>query len=226
MHMRLGKTLSRFLVSGFVAFFLIGPVALAASEADLEDLPGFNLTLPGQPGVFDYYVLALSWSPAFCESLRTEGQTDPQCKNPGLGFVVHGLWPQFRSGGYPAYCNLDEASVDESLLGSWPSDKLELPPEHGDFVAYEWSKHGTCTGLDQEDYFNLLKKAVSEVRVPESFLNGVQPLNLEETDLMNRFLEVNPAFFHEQMRVLRYREGRISDLLLCFDKSLRPMPCE
>ena len=41
------------------------------------------------PGAFDFYVLALSW---------------PQCE-PGrrLGFVVHGLWPQYERG-FPSEC--------------------------------------------------------------------------------------------------------------------------
>ena len=45
-----------------------------------------------EPGTFDYYLLSLSWSPAYCLS-------DPgaaECNGPRrFGFIVHGLWPQY-----------------------------------------------------------------------------------------------------------------------------------
>ncbi|MBV6657046.1 MAG: hypothetical protein KI785_04680 [Devosiaceae bacterium] len=52
---------------------------------------------------FDFYVLALSWSPAFCAS--PDGRdADRQC-GPGadFGFITHGLWPQFEDG-WPSFC--------------------------------------------------------------------------------------------------------------------------
>ena len=49
-------------------------------------------------GTFDFYVLALSWSPGFCETSST-ARSDKQCANgSGLGFVTHGLWPQSEVG--------------------------------------------------------------------------------------------------------------------------------
>src|SRR5580692_7150493 len=55
----------------------------------------------GQPGAFDYYVLALSWSPEFCHSHPTK----PECVWGKFGFVVHGLWPQYANG-YPEIVRL------------------------------------------------------------------------------------------------------------------------
>ena len=53
-------------------------------------------------GQFDFYVLALSWSPGFCETGGPAGRR--QCDTgSGLGFVTHGLWPQ-REQGYPSFC--------------------------------------------------------------------------------------------------------------------------
>ena len=54
----------------------------------------------GQPGVFDYYLLTLSWSPEFCHSHADK----PECQSGHHGFVVHGLWPQY-SNGYPEHCS-------------------------------------------------------------------------------------------------------------------------
>lgn len=49
----------------------------------------------GEPGRFDYYAVALSWSPAFCAT-----HDDPDQCAPGrqAGFVLHGLWPQYERG--------------------------------------------------------------------------------------------------------------------------------
>ena len=53
-------------------------------------------------GVFDYYLLALSWSPTFCLT----HQKDAQCSGKGYGFVLHGLWPQYTRGGWPQSLSL------------------------------------------------------------------------------------------------------------------------
>jgi ribonuclease T2 len=66
-----------------------------------------------EPGTFDYYLLSLSWSPAFCLS-------DPEaseCNGPRrLGFIVHGLWPQYEKG-WPENCNVHE-QVPDNVISS------------------------------------------------------------------------------------------------------------
>ena len=49
-------------------------------------------------GDFDFYVFSLSWSPGFCDTGGAEKARD-QCRaGAALGFVVHGLWPQYNAG--------------------------------------------------------------------------------------------------------------------------------
>ena len=49
-------------------------------------------------GNFDYYVLALSWQPAFCEGRpdKSECRTQTQNRFDANNFVLHGLWPNQR----------------------------------------------------------------------------------------------------------------------------------
>ena len=66
----------------------------------LGSAPGQEQRQQHQPGQFDFYVLALSWSPSFCQDSEERGrEAREQC---GLGrpysFVVHGLWPQYERG--------------------------------------------------------------------------------------------------------------------------------
>src|SRR5690349_21489907 len=56
------------------------------------------------PGDFQYYVLALSYAPDFCD--QPGGRKDPRECGTGrqLGFVVHGLWPQGENTRGPERC--------------------------------------------------------------------------------------------------------------------------
>src|SRR5215470_7016408 len=66
-------------------------------------------------GQFDYYVLALSWSPSFCE-IATGNARRQQCGVRPFSFVVHGLWPQYAADRVP-----DADKHDGHTLG----DRLE-----------------------------------------------------------------------------------------------------
>jgi len=81
----------------------------------------------GTPGDFDYYVLSLSWSSGFCETPageRARGQCDAGAN---LGFVVHGLWPQYEHG-YPSDCGpaarFPSRMALDSAQGLYPSEGL------------------------------------------------------------------------------------------------------
>ncbi|VEI44204.1 ribonuclease [Actinobacillus equuli] len=77
----------------------------------------------------DYYMLALSWSPAFCESQRNKNQGDVpqrlayQCAGgQNFGWVIHGLWPQNAKARsvdqHPRYCQGDLPEVSAKLLSN------------------------------------------------------------------------------------------------------------
>src|SRR5439155_1314714 len=83
----------------------------------------------GKPGVFDYYLLTLSWSPQFC----TTKPSDPQCNGQHkFGFVVHGMWPQFKNGSWPQMCSTKPGLSD-------PSAMLDIMPSKS-LIAHEWQK--------------------------------------------------------------------------------------
>ena len=110
----------------------------------------------------DYcYVLAYSWTADFCS-----GTGYPGCEHPNpfwlKNFTLHGLWPQYSdSTGYPSFCNKDpyDPTAPEKvgmtkMITYWPNVKYSVgDPSYGSFWEHEWSKHGTCTGLTQEKYF-------------------------------------------------------------------------
>jgi ribonuclease T2 len=81
----------------FAVFVLLALLTVAAGYAQHH---GSNQAQQGKPGVFDYYLLTLSWSPEFCHSHADK----PECQSGHHGFVVHGLWPQYADG-YPENCS-------------------------------------------------------------------------------------------------------------------------
>ena len=91
-----------------------------------------------QPGRFDFYVLALSWSPSFCEAAGERGTPPPrQCGARPYSFVVHGLWPQYEHG-YPEFCQVPAPRLDRNIV----SAMLDLMPAPR-LIFNAWDKHGT-----------------------------------------------------------------------------------
>jgi ribonuclease T2 len=171
-------------------------------------------TRGGPAGQFDFYVLALSWSPGFCE---TSGSSDGrrQCeKGSGLGFVVHGLWPQNEQG-YPSFCEpsgrfAPRAAVDEAS-GLFPDDNL---------ARYQWRKHGTCTGESPSGYFRAVQRAKELVRIPDGFSRPNIDTKVMPAEIERAFTAINPGLRPEMMAVSCGRRV-LQEIRICLDRDLR-----
>jgi len=109
----------------------------------------------------DIYVFAYSWTPEFCYN---KSSVYPGCAAPqsfwGKYFTLHGLWPQYSTGGYPQSCTTEPFNTSvpyavgwNDLVQYWPNVQYaETDPLYTSFWDHEWTKHGTCTGLSQFDY--------------------------------------------------------------------------
>jgi ribonuclease T2 len=136
-------------------------------------------------GKFDYYVLALSWSPDYCAA---KGGRDPQQCGGGkqLGFVLHGLWPQYQRG-YPQSCTTEafNPQMVQQFPDLYPSAKL---------YTHEWSKHGTCSGLTQLQYHQLAKTLKASVKIPDRYQRPRQPFRVTLAEFKRDFVQANPRF--------------------------------
>ncbi|MEF3368009.1 ribonuclease T2 [Methylocystis sp. 9N] len=160
---------------------------------------------------FDFYVLALSWSPGFCESV--EGAND-QCE-PGksLGFVVHGLWPQYEQG-RPSDCPGPRAPSRvalEKAEGLFPSEGL---------ARYEWRKHGVCSGKSPSDYFADVANARAAVTIPPLFVNPKGDQKFAPIDVERAFYDANPRL-RPGMMTVSCRRGVMDGVRICLSKDLR-----
>jgi ribonuclease T2 len=170
----------------------------------------------GTPGVFDYYVLSLSWSPEYC---AINGSNDPeQCADGRkFAFVVHGLWPQYERG-YPQNCAAGGAVSDaiiRRMLPLMPSPKL---------IEHEWRTHGTCSGLNQDAYFDLVRRAYSQVSIPADFKAPIKNIEVTPAQVKNEFVRANSAMPADAFRVL-CRGRFLSEVRVCLTKQLQGRAC-
>jgi ribonuclease T2 len=170
-----------------------------------------------QPGVFDYYLLALSWSPTYCAD-RGEERGDPQCR-PRTGrpfaFVLHGLWPQFERG-WPRDCRSSDrgfvpAPVAERMLDIMPSKRL---------VFHEYRTHGTCSGLGVDGYFDLARQLYDKIKIPQRFVGPIdERMTIAPGELVSEFMAANPQIKPDMIAVACGGPGnRLREVRICFDK--------
>ena len=166
----------------------------------------------GEPGVFDYYVLSLSWSPTYCTTDRHPNPTE--CAAP-RGFIVHGLWPQYERG-YPSDCpsNMPRRVRQETVDGM-----ADIMPG-ASLVNHEWQTHGVCSGLSQGSYFDQVHKAFQAVKLPRS-LSG---RTLAPRDIEQAFVAANPRMTTGGITVV-CRRGLLEEVRICLTKQLALRPC-
>lgn len=167
-------------------------------------------------GEFDYYVLALSWSPTFC-ALEGEARGNPQCDRP-LGWVLHGLWPQYERG-WPSYCRTLARNPSRGETGAM----ADIMGSSGS-AWHQWKKHGTCSGLSSSDYYALARLAFERVIRPEVFRKLDRAVKLPPEVVEEAFLKANPAWSPD-MLTITCKTGRIQEARLCLTRDLTPRIC-
>lgn len=169
-------------------------------------------------GKFDYYVLALSWSPTWC-ALEGDARNSPQCDaSADYGWVLHGLWPQYHRG-WPAHCPTAERPPTRTMT----QEMTDIMGSSG-LAWYQWKKHGSCSGLSAPDYYALSREAYARVERPDVFRKLKDPVKLPASVVEQAFLKANPGL-EPDMLTITCRDGRIQEARLCLSKSLTPVPC-
>jgi ribonuclease T2 len=182
--------------------------------ADERQAPGAKTAgVSASSGRFDFYVLALSWSPGYCATggdTRSRGQCAPGA-NPG--FVVHGLWPQYAFG-YPSNCPGDgflPFSVLSNLGGLYPDQGL---------ARHEWRQHGQCSGKPPSAYFSDVRAARDAVVIPPAFKAPREDQTLSPLDVQRAFIAANPRL-RPGMMAVTCKRGMLQEARLCFSRDLR-----
>ena len=169
-------------------------------------------------GDFDYYVMALSWSPNWC-TLEGDARGSPECDGSrDLGWTLHGLWPQHEVG-WPQDC-----------LSEYPAPSRRMTEGMEDIMGasglawYQWRKHGACSGLPAGQYFDLARAAYDSLTYPAVLEQLPDPVRLPATLIEEAFIRDNPHLSRDQITVT-CRSGMIQEVRICLTTDLEPRRC-
>jgi ribonuclease T2 len=164
-------------------------------------------------GKFDYYALALSWSPSYCAQPGMAKNEPRQCAiDRQFAFVVHGLWPQYERG-YPQSC---ASTMPRRAPAPLVDSQLDLMPSPN-LVQHEWETHGRCTGLSQANYFATLRQMRGKIAIPPSYARLEKPLRVTAADVRAAFVRANPGLAPDGLAVICDRT-RLREVRVCFNK--------
>jgi len=182
-----------------------------------RDAGGRDTAREHQPGDFDYYLLALSWSPTYCADVGDE-RRDPQCSSSDgrpYAFVLHGLWPQYERG-WPSNCHSPDrgfvpGQVADRMLDIMPSKRL---------LFHEYRTHGTCSGLGVDAYFDLARQLYMKVHIPSRFASPVEErMTIAPGELISEFVAENPQLKPDMIAIVCGGAGnRLREVRICFDR--------
>jgi ribonuclease T2 len=203
------------------------------------------LLVANEDANFDLLLLVRTFSPTFCQQ--------EHCTSPPISeFTLHGLWPEYKTGGWPQFCPPPPpvppgagASTDtqkpvalcksvewksvcapadpEAMRCSWPSF-------HGSDAAFwehEWTKHGTCTAplLGNETAFQATALALNRRYDVNAALAAANIAPADGVSLRAaRVVEVLRDAFGAAPRLACYR-GSIAEVWTCLDLELHPVEC-
>jgi ribonuclease T2 len=199
----------------FVVASVACVLAAIATPAPAQDLR------QNTPGQFDFYVLSLSWSPSFCADAAERGSGrsgGPQCGARPYSFVVHGLWPQYDKG-FPENCQVPSPRLYHGIVSSM----LDLMPAPR-LIFNEWDKHGTCSGLSANAYFDTVRKARAAIKIPPEYAELKEPLTVTPAAVEDAFIKANPGLSQNGLAIECSR-NRMSEVRLCLTKDLQFRDC-
>ena len=171
----------------------------------------------GVPGRFDYYALVLSWSPTHCATTQRKDPADAQC-NPRSGrrfsFVLHGLWPQHERG-FPEFC----PTAERPFVPQGTIDKMgDIMPSRG-LIIHEYKKHGVCSGLSPDGYFDLSRRLFNKIKVPERYVEPTANQMVDTNAVIGEFITANPGLKPDMLAVSCGGPGnRLREVRVCFSR--------
>ncbi len=165
------------------------------------------------------YTLAISWSPEFCRGNHDPGSMQCSGKSGRFGFVLHGLWPESRSGPPPQWCAMTPLPSPADYR-----DNLCMTPVPY-LIAHEWLKHGTCMAKTPAAYFATASRLWRGAALPDADHLSRND-GLTAGDLRDAFIEANPGWTRKAIGLLVGNGGWLREVHVCFDTRFKPIACD
>lgn len=212
-------------IAAFVAILALPGVASAQSfrcavpqSVDVPHEDGPSADQPRRVLPIGGYTLAISWAPEFCRGKARKATTKFECASGNrFGFTLHGLWPDGEGALWPQYCApaqiLSPATLRRNLCAT-PSVQL---------LQHEWAKHGTCTGLGADAYFDKATRLFARLRYPD--MDALSHRSLSAGRLAKAVAAANPGIDAAMMRITANRKGWLDEIWFCLDTRMRFARC-
>jgi len=175
---------------------------------------------------FDYFVFTMTWPGTFCE--------DKKCVKDPPFFTIHGLWPNYSDGTWPAFCNssypFNEKEIEDlvpRMNQVWPE---VLSTHNVDWLwTHEWEKHGTCAAPVLTGEHSYFSKALElyDVLNPTPVLKeqDIVPSNTKLYDLSD-VVDAISRLFGATFNLSCQEGGEdLFQIEFCLDKSFQARDC-
>lgn len=197
---------------------------LSGSAAEAVQPPVYSP--PKNPQNFDFYVLSLSWSPNYCSRAQSNSgefrsRDLQQCSvSRQYGFVAHGLWPQFENG-FPQSCSHPASgdAVPRHILTMLQN----IMPAAG-LIRHQWRKHGTCSGLNQQEYFSTLLDAYQRIKIPPALRSLTTARSVNPQLIEKAFITANPGMLANGIAVT-CKQRQLEEVRICMTSDLKFRSC-
>lgn len=162
----------------------------------------------------DGWILALGWSPEYCDDHR--GSKETQCLEEHY-FLVSALRPDFH-GGEPVRCDVGDGVTKERL-----NQLLYVIPNRVT-LRNTWRDHGACSGLSIDEYFVQVDRAGRRVQIPQAFRDGEHPDRISASELRQQLMQFNPGLPENAIR-LSCGGSWLEQVQLCMDRQFGFRAC-
>jgi ribonuclease T2 len=92
-------------------------------------------------------------------------------------------------------------------------------------IFHQWDKHGTCSGLTQHAYFEAVRRARAQVKIPEPYLELTRALTVTPNEVEEAFLKANPGMTRAGIAVT-CNSHRMSEVRICMSRGFRFRDCQ
>jgi ribonuclease T2 len=213
-------------VRSFLALLALATPVYASAQAyqcnapaDVGPIPPITPDGPARRVPIGGYTLAISWSPAYCKANHDPNAMQCSGKNGRFGFVLHGLWPESRSGPPPQWCALTPTPTP----ADYRANLCMTPAPY--LIAHEWLKHGSCMAKTPSAYFAQARQVWRQVTLPDAD-HLSRKHGLTAGDLRDAFIEANPGWTREQIGLVVGNGGWLSEVRVCLTTRFKPTRCD
>ncbi|CAI9776562.1 unnamed protein product [Fraxinus pennsylvanica] len=177
---------------------------------------------------FDYFKLSMQWPGTVCRNTKRCCSSNGCCRGSKapVEFTIHGLWPDYNDGTWPACCaghsfDVKEISTLLDVLNKyWPSFSCSS-------VSNCHEKHGTCSSSvtkDEYSYFLTTLNLYFKYNVTEALQEaGYVASNTEKYPVGGIISAIQNAF--HATPELQCKGDAVEELRLCFYKDFKPRDC-